>query len=123
VKKPKQSGNRITIHIGGDAKGANITAIGGSVQLHAQPTPSGDAALFEPRTPLQKQLYEVLRKRFTLEELENISFELGIAFDNLGVKSRDSAARALVYAAAQHNLERKLAELVARERPGAIKLQ
>ncbi|MCS7088941.1 MAG: hypothetical protein NZL91_09630 [Thermoflexales bacterium] len=121
--KRRKSRSRISIRIGGDATGANITAVGGSLHIHSKTSRADEAATSEPRSELQRQLYDALRKRFSLAEIENLCFELGIAFDDLGATRRDSAARALVQVAARRGLERKLAELVARERPGAIKLQ
>ncbi len=110
----KARGNSVSIHIGGNAAGAKITAVGGDLHLgkqHTQPEPS---ARSDARA---QEAYHALRTRFSLEEIAGLCFELGIEADDLPGDTRQSRARALTQHAARLGKLDDLLALIKRERP------
>jgi len=65
----------------------------------------------------QTRLFETLRTRFSLEEIENLCYEMGIASDELPAHTRSGKARQLVEAAAARTALDKLDSMIKRERP------
>lgn len=67
--------------------------------------------------PEQLAVFQTLRERFTLEEIEAICWELGITFDDLPARTLTGKARQLVERATALNALDKLIDIVRRERP------
>ena len=129
MARRKGSGSHSShIRIGGDAVGSTIIA-GDTVHIHPVKKTGGHSA-GEPGDdageqassapgPGQMALYRVLRDAFDLEELETISWEIGIRFEDLPAKTPKGKARQLVDRASALNALGQLKAIVQRERPGA----
>jgi hypothetical protein len=71
---------------------------------------------------LDVQLFQALRDKFNLEEMESICWELGIRFEDLSAKGLTGKARQLVERAVALAAQDQLVTIVKRERPD-LKLQ
>lgn len=74
----------------------------------AKSAPADEAAL---------ELIDTLSKRFTMDELERISMEIGIEFEDLPARTRSGKARQLVQHADTLKRREKLNKIVRRDRP------
>ncbi len=110
----RKHGGRISIRIGGDATGAKITAVSGDLNVGRWPARATTSLTDNSRA---QQAYEMLCKRFSLDEINGLCFEMGIAPDDLGGDTRPARARALVQQAVHLNKLDRLLELIRRERP------
>ncbi len=132
AKRKDDTGDGPHINVGGDATGATFIA-GDTVNINpskttvfghvvengaAADTGTNEGQAAEP-APDQLALFGILRDTFTLEELENAAWELGIRFDDLPAKTLSAKARQLVERAAALGKLDKLKVIVRRERPGA----
>ena len=118
-------GNRITVNISGDVTKSQVVA-GGSVNVgrthledahNTQGARGNDSATGLPPDALQLALFQTLREKFSLAELEMICWEIGIRFDDLPSGGLTVKARELVKLASALGLFDKLSAVVQRERP------
>ena len=117
------SANTMHVTVGGTNSNNTVTSVSGDVHIgqfklawpfgRKQAKPASPAA---PTAPLTA-LYDTLRTRFTLEEIENLCYELGIAPDELPARTRSGKARQLIEAATAHKSLAKLERIIERERP------
>jgi hypothetical protein len=90
--------------------------LGGRARKRKAPAPATNKP---GPAPEQLAVFETLRDRFTLEEIETICWELGITFDDLPARTLTGKARQLVERATALNALDKLIAIVRRERPQA----
>lgn len=132
AKRKGVKSNGPHIHVGGDATGSTFiagdtvninpsktTVFGPVIENGADPAAGADEGRPIEPEPDQLALFGILRDTFTLEELENAAWEVGIRFDDLPAKTHSGKARQLVERASARGKLGRLKAVVRRERPDA----
>lgn len=71
------------------------------------------------RDPVRNKLFEILKTNFSLSELQDLAFELGIDFDVLEGVGKNNKVRELITYAMRHEQLQELIEICLRSRPKA----
>lgn len=113
----KSRGDNVQINVGGNVSRSVIHA--GDINIGAPKVkwPFVKKKTAKPADDATVALIDTLSKRFTLDELESISLELGIEFEDLPARTRSGKARQLVQQADTLKRRDKLERIVKRERP------
>lgn len=122
TRRPSQPAGTMNVNVGGNRSENNVVNVNGGLRIgqfklqwpfkHKTDTPPARTLSAQ-----SEKMFETLRTRFTLEEIDNICYEIGIAPDELSARTRSGKARQVVEAAAAHRALGKLERIIKRERP------
>jgi hypothetical protein len=116
TRKSRES--NVHIKIGGSVNKSVVHAGDINIGLPKFRLPFGKKkAAAAPADEATLELIDTLSKRFSMDELEQISLEMGIEFDDLPARTRSGKARQLVQHADTLKRREKLNKIVRRERP------
>ena len=114
----KSRNSNVQIKVGGNVNKSIIHAGDISIGLPKLKLPFGNKkAVASQADEAALELIAILSNQFTLDELERISMELGIEFEDLPARTRSGKARQLVQQADKLKRRDKLTRIVKRERP------